>query len=31
MSENPADLDRTDPEGEIGARAEAYPQLGALG
>ena len=24
VSENPADLDRTDPEGEIAARAEAF-------
>ena len=30
-SENPADLDRADPEGEIGARAEAYRNWGRWG
>ena len=30
-SENPADLDRTDPEGEIGARAEAFRNWGRWG
>ncbi|MBN9605318.1 MAG: cyclase family protein [Actinomycetales bacterium] len=30
-SENPADLDRTDPEREIGARAEAYRNWGRWG
>ena len=31
QSENPADLDRTDPEAEIGARAEAFRNWGRWG
>ena len=31
VSENPADLDRTDPEGEIAARAEAFRNWGRWG
>jgi hypothetical protein len=30
-SENPADLDRQDPEGEIAARAEAFRNWGRWG
>jgi hypothetical protein len=30
-SENPADLDRTNPEAEIGARAETYRNWGRWG